>query len=360
MKFGQVSEAKAYAFVNARIKARKGQLLTAADYEQLLSISLFEGLTYLRDKARYLESFSNLDLKSTDFPIKLERILHENIFNEMNILFNDIPKKARKLIRFYFKKYFIDVLKQMIRQIHTKELESYSLEDFYIPTIEDKTELSIISKSESIIDLIQKLQTPWVREALESVISEYEKQENVLLLENAVDQFYYKYLWDHIILSQDKRDRKVTQKIIGIKIDLTNIILILRGKLLNFPPNEILPQLIPINYRLSHNLIQAVKASSFSEAIERLQNTNYSDLIQAIHRDYREKEKSIVKIEQLQQEWYIQTLFTSLAGFPFHIGTFLAYIEFRLQEIENLRIIFETKWKGIDIRFAREQLIYFK
>ncbi len=360
MKFGQVSEAKAYSFVNARIKARKGQLFSAADYEQLLSISLREGLTYLRDKPRYLEAFTNLAFKSTDFPMKLERLLHENVYNEIITLVNDTPKKARMLIEFYFKKYYIDALKQIIRLTHSKDLESVSLEDFFIPTIEEKTELSIILHSESITDLINKLQTPWVAEALKSVIHEYEKQENVLVLENALDHSYYKHLWYNIIPSQNKRDRKVTQKIIGTKIDLININIILRAKLLNFPPDEILLQLIPIHYRLNGVLTQAVKALSFSEANERLQTTIYSDLVGAISRDYREKENVIVKIEQLQQEWFIQTLFAILAGYPFHIGTFLAYIVFRLQETENLRIIFETKWKGIDTKFAREQLIYFK
>ncbi|MFX0124913.1 MAG: V-type ATPase subunit [Candidatus Hodarchaeota archaeon] len=360
MKFGQVSEAKAYSFINARIKARKGQLLTAADYEQLLSSSLTEGLTYLRDKSRYLDSFTNLDLKSTDFPIKLERLLHENIYNETNTLLNDTPKKARMLIQFYFKKYYIDALKQIIRLIHTNEIGTLSLEDLFIPTIEEKTELSVILQSESIVDLIHKLQAPWAVEALESVIHEYAKQKNVILLENALDQAYYKYLWYNIIPSQHKRDRKVAKKIIGTKIDLININIVLRSKLLNFSIDEILPQLIPIKYRLTDALNQAIKALSFSEANESLQTTIYSDLIRAIYRDYREKEKTIVKIEQLQQEWFIQTLFTILAGYPFHIGTFLAYIVFRLQETENLRIIFETKWKGIDIKFAREQLIYFK
>ena len=360
MKFGQVSEAKAYSFVNARIKARKGLLFTAADYEQLLAISLPEGLTYLQGKPRYLDNFTDLNLKSTDFPLKLERLLNKNIYNEIGALATDTPKKARILIEFYFKDYYINALKQIVRWIHKKEHESISLEDFFVGTVEERTELSIISQSENISDLINKIQTTWVTEALESVINEYKVQNNVLILENAIDHFYYKHLWDHIIPYQDKRDKKVAQKIIGTKIDLINITIVLRSKLLNIPPDEISSQLIPIQYRLGSALNHAITASSFSEAYESLQVTVYSDLIQSIYRDYREKEKSIIKIEQLQQEWFIQLLFTILAGYPFHIGTFLAYIQFRLQEIENLRIIFETKWKGIATEFAREQLIYFK
>ena len=360
MKLGQITEAKRYSFINARIKARKGQLLTAADYERLLSSTLFEGLTYLQDTPRYKELSISVDSNSTDFPKKIEKILYRNVYSEIFALVKDAPEKARDLIKFYLKKSHVDALKNIIRQIHTKEIEFLSLEEFFVATSEEKTELTIISEAESIETLIQKLQTPWVVEALRSAIDEYKKQENVLLLEYALDQFFYKQLWDNIIPSQDGKDRKVAQKIIGMEIDLNNINMILRCKILNIPPDEIIPPLIPINYRLGSSLTQAVEACSFSDAIENLQGTVYSDLVQAIYRDYREKDKSITKIEQLQQEWFIQALFAMLAGYPFHIGMFLAYIVFRLQETENLRIIFETKWKGIDLKFAREQLIYFK
>lgn len=360
MELGQVSEAKMYSFVNARIKARKGQLLTAADYERLLSGSLTEGLAFLQDTPRYQEAFTSVDPNSTDFIKNLERILFKNYHTEIFALVKDISKKARHLIEFYLKKSYIKTLKHIIRQIHEKELETLSLEEFFVATLEEKTELAIISKTKSIEELIRKLQTPWVIEALNSTIDEYQKQNNVLLLENALDHFFYRQLWDVIIPFQTKRDRKVAQKIIGMEIDLININIVLRGKLLSYPPNEIMTQIIPINNRLGSALSQALKAFTVSEALENLQTTVYTDLIQAIYREYRGKENSIAKIEQLQQEWFIQALFTLLAGYPFHIGIFLAYIVFRLQETENLRIIFETKWKGIDLKFARELLIYFK
>lgn len=360
MKLGQITEAKMYSFINARIKARKGQLLFAADYERLLSSTLNEGLAFLQDAPRYYELFTGLDPNSANFPQKLEKLLNESVYSEIFALVKDTPKKARKLIEFYLKKSYVDALKQIIRRIHTKELESLSLEDLHVATSEEKTELVIISKIGSIEALIQNLQTLWVVEALKSVIIEYKKQENILLLENALDQSYYKQMWEIIIPSQNKRDRKVAQKIIGMEIDLININIILRSKLLSLSPDEISTQLIPINYRLGSTLTLAVESFSFSDAIDKLQTTVYSDLIRAIYRDYKEKERSIVNMEQLQQEWFIQALLTMLAGYPFHIGIFLSYVIFRLREIENLRIIFETKWKGIDLELARQLLIYFK
>ena len=360
MKLGQVTEAKAYSFINARIKARKGQLLTAADYERLLSSTLIEGLSYLQDTPRYHELDIGMDPNSTDFPLRLEKLLLENFYSEIFALVKDTPEKARDLIKFYLKKSYVDALKHVIRRIHTEELESLSLEEFFVATSEEKTELAIVSETESIEELIKKLQTPWVIEALNSTVDEYQKQNNILLLENALDHFFYRQLWDVIIPFQSRRDRKVAQKIIGMEIDLININIVLRGKLLRYPHNEIIKQIIPINYRLGSAFSQALKAFTVSEALEHLLTTVYADLIQAIYREYREKEKSMAKIEQLQQEWFIQALFVILAGYPFHIGIFLAYIVFRLQETENLRIIFETKWKGIDLKFARELIIYFK
>ncbi|MFX0016723.1 MAG: V-type ATPase subunit [Candidatus Hermodarchaeota archaeon] len=355
-----MTEAKEYSFINTRIKARKGELFSSADYERLLSSSLIEGLSYLQDTPRYKDSLTSVDLKANNFIETLVDSLYKNVYDEMLVLLKDTPKKARALIEFYLKKPYTNILKQIIRKIHTKDIESLVSRKFIIANSDEKTELAIISKVESIEELIQKLQTPWVVEALNSKLDEYQKQKNILLLENAIDHSFYKQIWEVIIPSQNERDRKVTEKIIGTEIDLINLNIVLRSKLLNFPSKNILFQIIPINYRLRSVLDQAVEAFSFQDAIDQFQTTVYSDLIQAIFREYREKDKSITKIEQLQKEWFIQSLLTMMAGYPFHIGIFLAYIIFRLQETENLRIIFETKWKGIDIEFARELLIYFK
>lgn len=360
MKFGQVSEAKMYSFINARIKARKGQLLAAADYERLLSSSLSDGLALLQDTPRYQETFNTIDPNSTDFIKDLERILFEDYYTEIFTLFKHISQKPRNLIEFYLKKSYLKALKHILKQLHVKEFEKLPSDGYFVATSDEKTELSIISKTESIEELVKKLQTRWVIEALNSVLDEYQEQNNLLLLESALDHFFYRQLWDVMIPIQAKRDQKVAQKIIGMEVDLININLILRGKLLHFPPSEIMTQIIPINYKLGSALSQALKAFSFSEAIEILQATTYADLIQTINRVYREKEKTIANIEQLQQEWFIQALLTMLAGYPFHIGIFLSYVVFRRQETENLRMIFETKWKGIDLKFTRELLIYFK
>ncbi|MFX1505329.1 MAG: V-type ATPase subunit, partial [Promethearchaeota archaeon] len=291
MKLGQVSEAKTYSFVNTRIKARKGQLLAAADYERLLSGSLAEGLTFLQDTPRYQEAFENIDPDSKDFIKEIERILYKNFHTEIFVLVKDISQKPQSLIKFYLKKSYVNALKHIIRQIHAKESESLE-EEYFVATSEEKTELTIISKAESMEELIKKLQTPWVIEALNSILNEYQKQRDILLLENTLDHFFYRQLWDVMIPLQSKRDREVTQKIIGMEIDLININLILRGKLLNYPPKEIRTQIIPINHKLGSTLSQALKAYTFTEAIETFQTTTYADLIQTIYREYRAKEKS--------------------------------------------------------------------
>ena len=360
MKLGQITEAKVYSYINARIKARKGQLLSAADYERLLTSSLNEGLMYLQDSPRYSDTFTNLDPTSSNFTRNLENLLDESLYSEIITLIKDTPKKAREFIEFYLKKSYVNALKQVIRRIHMKEIEEISIEDFFVATPEEKTELIVISKTESIEELIQKLQTPWVIQAMKSALTEYIHQESILLLENALDQAFYEQLWQGVIPKLDGRDKKVARKIIGMEIDLLNMNMILRGKVLNLSPQVISNQLIPINYRLGSTLAFAEQASSFSDAVDGLQDTVYSDLIRAINRDYKEKGNSLANMEQLQQEWFIQALLILLAGYPFHIGTFLSYIIFRLREIENIRIIFETKWKGIELKFARELLIYFK
>ncbi|UCE14530.1 MAG: V-type ATPase subunit, partial [Candidatus Heimdallarchaeota archaeon] len=328
---------------------------------RLLASTLEEGISYLQTNPRYSDSFDiSMDPNSSDFTKKLEKLLLENVYNEILALINYIPKKSKEFIIAYLRKSYIDAIKYILRMIHEEKTDPVSLEEFFVLSVEDNAELIVLSKSPKIEEVIEKIQTQWVKDALKSVMVEYFEQNNILLLEHALDQAYYSKLWDSEIPSLSKRDRKIAEKILGMQIDLNNISTVLRGVVLNLPREKIETQLLSINYRLGSFLDLGVNIHSFSETINALQNTVYSDLGQAIYREYKEKDRSIVNIELLQQEWFLQSLLSMLASYPFHIGILLSYLIFRFQEIDNLRIIFETKWKEADLKLARELLIYFQ
>ena len=106
------------------------------------------------------------------------------------------------------------------------------------------------------------------------------------------------------------------------------------------------------------NIDDLINTTSLSRALSVLDST-YSELARALRRSNMER-KSMEMLEQIQQEYFLRSLTGIIAGVPFHLGILLSYYLYRLQEAENLRIIFESKIKEVDLDFTRNLLIYFR
>ncbi|MHA2347955.1 MAG: V-type ATPase subunit, partial [Candidatus Hodarchaeales archaeon] len=127
MAFHQIREAKEYSFINARVKARRSQLLTTSDYEHLLSSSVQEGINYLQTKPRYQGTFEELDvnLEPHTLSLQLENLLEENVYSEIFSLLKNIPPNAQEFFLHYFKKPYIKKLEQIIYKLHKPDSEEF-------------------------------------------------------------------------------------------------------------------------------------------------------------------------------------------------------------------------------------------
>jgi vacuolar-type H+-ATPase subunit C/Vma6 len=125
-------------------------------------------------------------------------------------------------------------------------------------------------------------------------------------------------------------------------------------------PTSIQEIIIPIDFKLKMNMKELINAPSLPRALSILADSTYfADLGRTLQRSFRDR-KSLEMLEQIQQEYYLGSLTGIMAGVPFHLGILLSYFLYRLQEVENLRIILESKIKEIDLEFTRNLLIYYR
>ncbi|MHA1214695.1 MAG: V0D/AC39 family V-type ATPase subunit [Candidatus Hodarchaeales archaeon] len=358
---GPITEARIYSFVNARIKARRSQLLTAADYERLLTSTINEGLSFLQSNPRYVNTgLDSLDTESSDFFKELEAILYGSVHNELVKLAKNIPVEAKSFITVYLKRYYLDALKSAIRIFDVrKSVVPPKLERFFFITPEETEEVLRVSQARDIDEVIQTVQVIWAKKALSEVKDEYKKSRDVIILENALDRAYYSVLWNNKITKLKGTDKKIVKKFIGTEIDLQNINIMLRCFQKGINPEAILSELIPISYQLDSIFTVVARSFSLDDALQKLESTTYESFLERITSSYH-ADGNLLRLDQIQQEHYIQVLYGITAGYPFHIGIFLLYLVLRLQEIENLRIIFESKKKEMALDFTRELLLYFK
>ncbi|NHJ00776.1 MAG: hypothetical protein EAX86_01485 [Candidatus Heimdallarchaeota archaeon] len=357
--FRQLTEARTYSYINARIKARRSRLLTASDYEKLLLGTINEGLSYLGNFPLYAHLREKLSPTEANFSVLFENQIKSDFFEEISLLKTKIPEETTAFINDYLRKYFIFSLKVILRNIDMKKLEPLPIEEIFVASAEEKSELINLSGTIRIDETINMLSVPWIRNALVNALPEYQNKKNILILEDTLDKAFYKHLWEKSLLKLKGADYRIGKKLIGTEIDLFNLNIVLRGVVLKLSQSEILNQLIPISFRLGSIEDLMETTNTLQDVLEYLNSTVYSDLANFVYKNYLDI-NSIEILDQKKQESFIRTLFEITAGYPFHIGIFLVYMVLRIQEIDNLRIIFGAKAKDIDLDFARSLLIYFK
>ena len=358
MAFRLIRETNDYSFLNAKVQARRGLLLTTNDYEHLLSVDLEEGISYLKPLPRYQGYFEKVDYISSKLSLILEKILKETVYTEMQFLVQFAPSDAQDFFFFYMKKPYLKVLEFIIQDIHKSPIEPLDLTNMFIPSPDEKIELELASKALNMEELITHISSEWLQEAIRTSLTNYRKTANVFDIIYNIERDFYINLWEKIIVNLKRSSRSIAEKVIGIEIDLNNISRIIRKKAMQAEPASIRELLIPFYFKLNMNIDDLINTTSLSRALSVLDST-YSELARALRRSNMER-KSMEMLEQIQQEYFLRSLTGIMAGVPFHLGILLSYYLYRLQEVENLRIIFESKIKEVDLDFTRNLLIYFR
>lgn len=361
MAFHQIREAKDYSFINARVKARRSQLLTASDYEHLLSSSLQEGVNFLQTKVRYQDKFDDLDLaiEPQSLSLQLEKLLEENVYSEIFSLIKNIPSDAQEFFLHYFKKPFMRKLEQIIFKLHKSSSDEILFAQTFVTTPEDKIELNLAAKASDFEELANFLKTPWIKKALNDSLPLYKSSNDIYEIISRIEHEFYLELWKEKIENLKRKSKSIAKKVIGIEIDLINISLLVRWSLMKKRISSVEKLLIPVQFRLKPYFTQLKESSSLSNIYSILESSIYADYTRLINQSNL-TQGSLENLEQIQQEFFLQSLTSILAGYPFHLGILLGYYYFRVQEVENLRIIFESKIKQVDVEYTRKMLIYIK
>ena len=164
-------------------------------------------------------------------------------------------------------------------------------------------------------------------------------------MEMALDLSYYNHLWK-IASSFGQRERKIVRSILGIQMDILNIIWIFRFKeVYHFSPEEILNYGLMQGCHISPELRKKLAYSvDRKDVVTNLAGTPYKALLV----DIKDSEASSVQLWRyllaiVKKNWH---------GFPFHIGTVLDYVLFKEIEVKSLISITEAK----RLNFSREMM----
>jgi V/A-type H+-transporting ATPase subunit C len=325
-----------YAFLNARLRAKLSKLLSAEQYEQLMQAASPEGVFSILQQTEYRDVFESV-VSAQDIP-RAEAALVGKLITCHREVAAEAKGAVRRLVEELMRKYEVENLKVMLRAWNAKE----EIEFIYRDRICNDIPVEPILAARTIEEIIVLLgETPY-RKPLSRARQEYSETRSLFYLEVALDRELYEAMWRAIrVLSP--ADRKIASRLLGIEIDILNINWILRfKKYYNLGLANVIRLIVPGGLQVKEDLLRDAYPDRTPAALMSALLTGvYSGLPRPME---AEKEvEGLHLLEGLLRETYAQQLRNALGGYPFTIGTVIAYLRFKKIEVSNIITILNAK-----------------
>ena len=148
------------------------------------------------------------------------------------------------------------------------------------------------------------------------------------------EERFYKYINDHL----SGADRSHCGSIAGSAVDVTNMAIILRSKLIG--TTAIRDHLIPSFWKLDRTTVEQLLASQdVSQALDSLASHHYYSRILAGARQKFEESKSLSFLELALRRLQLKLSRRIFVGFPYSLGTILAFLVFKENEAKNISAV---------------------
>jgi len=325
-----------YSFANAKIRA----MLSA-----LLGPAVLSRLAESKDINEFLEVLKETPYKNIAVQINpnindvryFDRALASNDISIFKKVIESLPgKKEKELIRMLLQRYEIEELKVALRIWHKKDtvdVDDYILNEKVCYAIDFKRIISAVN-FEDITLLLEK--TPY-KKAIIKGKNKFKEKDSVFYLEASLDIDFYERL-QKTIDSLSSTDRKVAKKILGIIIDIENIRWLLRlRKYHSVGIADILEWVVPGGDRINKDTIRRFYSTDgLAKVVESVSLGPYAKIKDLV-------EQNIHLIEGLLYGILFSEIKKALSGFPFTIGTILAYVLLKYKQTRNIISLYYAK-----------------
>ncbi|MFQ5870740.1 MAG: V-type ATPase subunit [Candidatus Geothermarchaeales archaeon] len=254
-------------------------LLKREQIEQLASTrSTREMWDILKDTL--MGSYLSVDAPSDEqaFQTEMISLLHTQFSSFSRVL----GREKRKYLSLFLLEVEIDILKSVIHQW----VEGGQVgEEMSIPgsSLFTREVMNRATSAQHPTSFQEALPLPgWTIEGLARLLIESAGMPPPLRMTRvswSLDSRYYQYLWK--TARKFASERASLGKVLGVRIDLTNLERIIRGRVLGFSTHEMKENLIDISYGVSREeLSQATEAETLEAVRSTLETSPYGDLVE--------------------------------------------------------------------------------
>lgn len=312
--------------LNARVHALKSKMLKSEDFKSLLKSSNLRSLLRSLENTSYS---SCLPASEHEFSIiEFDKKLINLLIKEINIMTNYSSRNDRKLFIALLNKWRRDSLRTIFLSIINKIPKDTAL-SLLLPISPYDIEFlnNVYISARSIEDVIRLVPEYQLKDELLNILNKYGT--SLLFFESTILSYSYNQLF--MALNNLKGTNKaLVSSIIQFDVDLSNILLILRGIALRADPNLIKSILIPSVRKYLY--IPIIEMKSVDAALRALGESCYGFLTDMIG-------TSMDQIEYFIKKQFVKRIYRYLYGDTMNLGFPIAYLYIKYFEIADIRTI---------------------
>ncbi len=335
---------QAYALAQATVRALYSDLLSQAQWDDLIRTSDYDGVLALLSKTVY-----GATLQIERSLLTPRRAAYQIRFHLADVyakLIRITPPQARSVLTTLWHHYEVDNIRVALRGVEAGATWDQVLHLLYpMPRYVEVTleRMEKMVRSGSVTGAVSVLRGTQYHSLLNHALTRYEEERSLFPLEVALDLGYRRNLWD-VVHSLGKQDREMALKTIGMVLDIDNLLWALRFRVYHHLSEvEIINYTLPMGYEVADDDVRLIaRGGDSAQAVFRA----YPELRESLRGMSFSTGEELGKLEQALLRSLIARCRQMFVGTPFHIGLPLAYVLLNEYEIRDVTLLIEAKAAG--------------
>jgi len=327
-----------YAYGIVRVRAKRAFMLKPEDYEALLRApNIHQALAHLRSVSDF-----GRDVPQTEDMYEIEKHLANRFVEVLRTLIESINEEVAKVfLERAFTKYEYETLKALLkaRFLGVPEGEAVLMAP-PLGRYSGALYSSLLSAKnvDEAIDLVPETE---LKPILKEALREAETLKNPLPMEVAVDKWLYTRLWE---LTNELKgdDKKWAKHLLGIEIDMKNILALVRGKVLGLQPSVIEKGWLPLCYKLPLDF-KGLASQPLSSILQAIATSYYGKAVSPLMRD-------AVEVERALEALWVKENEDVFLHYPFTLGLVYAYGNLKYVELKDIRALLFSKLMNLPLQ----------
>jgi V/A-type H+-transporting ATPase subunit C len=329
-----------YAYLNARLRAKLGKLLSSEQYEELMRAADLEQACGVLRRTEYADIFKDV-VSRHDLP-RTESALVDHLISSHRDVAAHSKKDVRRFIEQLMRKYEVENLKVIFRVWAANEEKEF----IYRKRICHEIPVDAILEAATVEEIIVLLEDTPYRKPLTEAREKYKERGSLFYLEVTLDRELHEATWK-AIAGLSPSDRKIASRLVGIELDILNINWLLRFKrYYNLGLAEVTSLMLPKALQINEQFVREVyPGADPASLMSRLLTGVYKTVPEQVRA--KDETQAMHLLEALLRQVFVEQVRNALSGFPFTIGVAIAYLRLKKMEVSNIVTILNAKALGV-------------